>query len=576
MIKIIRNTGICLLCWLALSTTVQAQKKLDADALFLKARDVAFSENWAEARKICRQLLTYYPEYYDAIMLIGRTYAWELKTDSARMVVSPLLDIEPDNYDVLTLLTDNEIWGGRYDQALEFINLALDYYPSDDGFLYKKASVYYQKKDNPGAIKALYELLTIDPDHIGGNELLNNILPPRKYIDEMYAKAEEENRAGNWKLARRYCRRVLAEDPNYFEAELLMAQTFAFETKFDSARIVSTILSETHPRNYDLLELMVDIEIWNRKYKAALVQVGDALSVYPNDENFLFKKAKIQYLSKDYKDALNTLDELLTINPDHEEGNALKKLILENHRYRDYVFLEEYFETFEKQSCQKLITSAGLSKWTKYGTYIAKLNEGEHFPRDGVFESPAFQFELEAYQTLSQINYLWLNYAWSPYNFFPDHRGGIEFFQRLPKGFEVSLGLRFLYWNPDFTWIYTGSISWMKDRNYLAFRPFFCRINKTWSDTYILTYRRYLSDKLNDYAYAMVGYGNYSDDFMQLNPELNTSYMTQIGILKSITVRWAVSGSAGYACDMDKTSKKGYWNRFQASAGVRYYFNMFQ
>ena len=210
MNRVLKNTAICLMCWLTM-LTAQAQVKPDADALFLKARDAAFTERWVDALKTCRELLSYYPEYYDASVLMGRIYAWELKTDSARMVISPLLDSEPDNYDVLTLLVDNEIWGSKYDMALEFINQALGFYPSDEDFLFKKANSYYLKKDNTNSIKALHELLTVNPDHGNGNELLNNILPPRMFFDELYAKADEEANAGNWKLARKYIRQLLGE-----------------------------------------------------------------------------------------------------------------------------------------------------------------------------------------------------------------------------------------------------------------------------------------------------------------------------------------------------------------------------
>ena len=565
MKKMIRNTGICLLCWLVLISTGKAQKRPDADALFMKARDAAFSEKWGEARKVCRELLSYYPNYYDATLLMGRTYAWELKTDSARMVINPLLDVEPDNYEVLTLLADNELWGGRYDKALEFINQTLEFYPSDEDFLFKKANVYYQKKDKPNAIKALSELLSVNPDHVKGNELLNTILPPRISVDEIYAKADEEAYAGNWKLARQYCRQVLAEEPAHSEASLLMAQCFAFEHKFDSARIISNQLYDANPRNYDVLDLMVNIEMWNRKYKPALDEVGKALTAYPDDEGFLFKKAKIQYLSKDYEEAQKTLNKLLTINPDHEDAQALKKDILENHRFMDYVFIEDYFEFFKKPyRSRKLITSTGVSKWTKYGTYIAKVNVGDELP----WSSPAFQYELEAYQNLSPSNYLYLDYAYSRNSFFPNHKGAAEFFQRLPKGFEVSLGVRLLYWKAP-TWIYTGSVSWLHNKNYLAFRPFFCNKNSRWIDSYNLTYRRYFSNK-EDYAYAVVGYGNYSDDFVQLTPNPGSSYMAQIGVLKFITVRWFFLASMGYAYD------DGYRSRFQALAGVRYYFKMFK
>ena len=563
------------MCWFALLTG-NAQTKPDADALFMSAREAAFTDQWAEARKICRRLLSYYPDYYDASILIGRTYAWELKTDSARMIVQPLLDVEPDNYEVLTLLIDNEIWGSQYDKALDVIDYALGFYPSDEDFIYKKANVYYLEKDNTSSIQVLMELLTVNPEHIKGNELVNAILPPEKMINELYHKADEEANAGNWKLARYYCRQTLNEDPDHFEASLLMAQTFAFENKFDSARIISKKLYDVNPKHYELQTLMVDIEIWNRKYKPALSQVETALENWPEDEDFLFKKAKIQYLAKDYKYALTTLDELFVINPDHEEGNALRKDIMENHRYKDYVFIEDYFEFFKKPHLsRKLITSAGISKWTKYGTYIAKVNMGHESGRDVLpYKTPAYQYEFEAYQQLFPTNYLYLDYAWSWYLFFPNHRGGIEFFQRLPKGFEASLGARFLYWT-DLTWFYTGSLSWLYKKNYLAFRPFFCYQNSRWIDSYVLTYRRYFSEK-EDYAYASVGYGNYSDDFLQLSSSqlLNytpgNSYMAQIGILKFITVRWFFLASLGYAYD------DGYRDRFQAQAGVRYYFSMFK
>ena len=575
--KIIRIISICLTFWFALLSGY-AQRP-DADTWFLKAREAAFSDQWAEARKICREILSYYPNYNDATLLMGRTYAWELKTDSARMCIRPLLDIEPDNVEVLNLLTDNEIWGSQYHNALNWINNALDFYPSNEEFLFKKANVHYALKDNTNAIKVLNKLLIINPTHNEGNELLNTILPSDKYIVELYGKAEEEAHAGNWKSVRKYCHQALKEDPDFFSASLLLAQALAFSNKFDSARIVSKELYKALPDQYDVLDLMVDIEIWNRKYTAAMAQVEKALIAYPDDENFLFKKAKIQYLSKEYEEALKTLDELFAINPDHKEGNELKNDILQNHRYRDYVFVEDYFEYFkEPYLSRKFIVSTGISKWTKHGRYIGRVNIGEEAP----WPTPAIQYEGEAYQQLFPTNYLFLDYAYSRNWFFPEHRGAIEFFQRLPKGFEASLGVRFLYWY-DLAWIYTGSVSWLKNKNYLAFRPFFCQKNSHWSNSYHLTYRRYFSDK-EDYAFAILGYGSYSDEFLQLNPNMGKSYMAQIGILKFLTDRWFFLTSLGYARDtrdafVDNIGIKHpseNFNRFQASVGVRYYFNMFK
>ena len=559
----------CLLCLIAMSLTLNAQEKQNADEMFLKARDTAFENRLPEARRLCRQLLADFPEYHDATILIGRTYAWELKTDSARNIITPMLEIEPDSYDILTLLADNEIWGGYYDNALEIIEQALVYYPTDEDFLFKKANAYYQKGDNDNTIKALNKLLSVNPNHEKGNALLKDASSTKMITDPLYAKAEEETRAGNWKESRKYCRQVIAVEPEHFAATLLMAQNFAFENKFDSARLVCSQLDKSYPNNYDVLDLKVNIEIWNKKYKNALSEVQKALNAFPDDENFLYKKALIQYLSKDYEDALKTLDHLLEINPDHEDGIKLRDEILQNFRYRDYVFLEGYFEGYKDPSrVGKEIISTGLAKWTKYGTYIGKFNMGEDVLNPNT--TMDYQFEAEAYQNLFPSNSLWLNYAYSSkvVDFFPWHRGGAEFFQGLSKGLEASLGFRFLYWS-DLAMIYTASLSWMPNKNYFQYRIFLSQPNNRIVYTNIFTYRRYFSAK-PEYFYALVGYGNYSDDFVHLNQALGNSLLAQIGIHKFITVRWFFLATAGYAYD------DGYRHRYIASAGIRYYFNMFK
>jgi len=323
------------------------RERPDADEWFLKARDASHSERWTESRKICRELLLYYPNYSDAAILIGRTYAWELKTDSARMTILPLLDMEPDNYDLLALLINNEIWGGQFERALEYADHALSFYPWDSDFLFKKANSYHSNKDNTNAIKVLYELLTLNPDHIMGNDLLNTILPPNKLIDEWFVMADEEAKAGNWKLARQYCRQLLNDDPGHFETSLLMAQTFALEHKFDSARLITEKLYDRYFQNFALQDLMINVEVSNRKYEAALAQVEKALTVFPEHEYFLFKKARIQFLNNNFRDAIVTLDKLLAINPEHEEGNVLKNYMMENRRYRDFVFVENNYELYK-------------------------------------------------------------------------------------------------------------------------------------------------------------------------------------------------------------------------------------
>ena len=67
------------------------QKKVDSlrggltgsDTLFFRARQLAFSGHYDEARLLCRFVLAKSPNYHDVRILYGRTYAWNKQYDVA-------------------------------------------------------------------------------------------------------------------------------------------------------------------------------------------------------------------------------------------------------------------------------------------------------------------------------------------------------------------------------------------------------------------------------------------------------------------------------------------------------------
>jgi len=553
---------IGLSCWFTLN--VSNAQMINADSLFVIARDYALSEKYDEARRTSRELLSLYPNYFDANILIGKTYVWENKPDQARMVLVPLLNSAPNNHEILTLLIDNAIADKQYDEAISYINRALDYYPNDTEILYRQVNALFLKGEIGASLETIDQILAIDPNHAGAKDLRGNIDTTSW---NLYKQATDEATNRKYKQARETLRKVLVEKPDHFDASLLMAYTYGWDRKYDSARLITQQLVTTYPNNQELLNLMAHVEIWNKKYKAALLLVNKALDTYPDDQNFLYQKARIQYYMQDYQDALNTLKRLLAVNPNHKEGNELYQLIKKNHMYKDYVFLDNYYEFYEiPYRNRKMVQSLGLSKWEKFGTFVAKVNIGSDLSPQSIAQ--AFQYELEAYPKLTSSNYLYLNYAFSNNVFFPNHRTGFEFFQRLPKGFEASLGFRTIYWT-SMTWIYTGSVSWFNNKHYIAFRPYF---NQTSSNaSYNLTYRFYFTPERADYIYALAGVGSYSDEFLQLNSKPENSYMAQLGILKFIHPRWNLQVSAGY--NYDDGYKRDRW---QYMAGLRYYFNTFR
>jgi len=571
---------IALSCWVTLN--VSLAQTIDADSLFKKAQDFAFSANnelnselkkmkFDDARRTCRELLSLYPRYFDADLLIGKTYVWEEKPDLARMTLVPLLNRQPNNYELLTLLIDNAIEDKKYDEAGSYIERALIYYSKDTEILYRKANNLSLRGEKTASLEVIDQILAIDPNNAGALDL-------KEFIDtsvgNLYLQAKSEVDSVQYEQARKTLHKILSEDPENFDASLLMAHIHGWYGRYDSARLITQQLVKVNPFNNDLLNVMMNVEIWSKNYKPALLLVNKALEVYPTDQNFLFQKAKIQYEMQDYRDALKSLDTLFYRYQNHENGKKLDTLIKTVHLYKNYVFLENYFESAKKPFLsRKMVQSIGLSKWEKSGTYIAKVNIGSDLTTPTSI-GKAFQYELEAYPKLTSTNYLYLDYAYSGYIknlekwFFPNHRTALEFFQRLPEGFEVSLGFRTIYWT-SLTWIFTGSVSWMNDNHYVAFRPYFNSTNS--NSSYNLIYRYYFAPERDapereDYIYVLAGFGSYSDEFLHLNPKPGNSYMAQLGIIKFINPRWNLQASLGY----------GYDDRFLCMAGVRYYFNKFR
>src|SRR4051812_37179756 len=72
-------------------TTVVITDTTNIDALFKKARDLSYSNNNAQARRICQKILEKNPSYYEVRTFIGRTYAWDQLYDNARTELSRVL-----------------------------------------------------------------------------------------------------------------------------------------------------------------------------------------------------------------------------------------------------------------------------------------------------------------------------------------------------------------------------------------------------------------------------------------------------------------------------------------------------
>src|SRR6266568_3760357 len=74
------------------------------DLLFKKAQNLAFHNQWKEAREIARHILKINEKYQDARVLIGRTYAWDHQYDSARLEINKVIASDSSHHDAIDAL----------------------------------------------------------------------------------------------------------------------------------------------------------------------------------------------------------------------------------------------------------------------------------------------------------------------------------------------------------------------------------------------------------------------------------------------------------------------------------------
>lgn len=107
-----------------------------------------------------------------------------------------------------------------------------------------------------------------------------------------------------------------------------------------------------------------------------------------------------------------------------------------------------------------------LSKKFGFGSVIARVNRADRFGKTGD------QYEIDSYPRLWKGSYAYLNFGKSSASIFPETRYGLQVYQNLKHGWEVSLGARRLEFTSSDVTIYTGSLGKYKGNYYYTFTPY--------------------------------------------------------------------------------------------------------
>lgn len=392
--------------------------------------------------------------------------------------------------------------------------------------------------------------------------------------EKLFQLARKEAFDNNYNIARKICHEILSKQNSYYDARILLARTFSWEHKFDSARFHLRKVLKDDAYNTDAYLALANAEIWSRNCDKAVIMCDSALAKIPNNYDLFIKKARACLCANDAVGARATIDSLLKVHPLNVEVQDLMKQTRQG-TFRNRLIVEHSFEFHRKPYIRRWhVTSIQYQRDAKWGTAIAKLNAGQLIPGSGkLFEPGALQLELDAYPFLGKGYYAYLNYGFSDGELFPEHRGGLELFKTFPKGWETSLGARYLYYNEFIDiWVFTASLSKYHNSWWFSFRPYLSVINDEVFHSYFGFARRY-SSQFN-YIGGMLGYG-ISPDYFPNNAGIYelynlNSYQIRLDFQHRVAPHLLLRTLAGYA--YDQYSANDYRHRINLQVYLGYMF----
>ncbi|MCT4604378.1 MAG: YaiO family outer membrane beta-barrel protein [Marinifilum sp.] len=332
-----------------------------------------------------------------------------------------------------------------------------------------------------------------------------------------FKKAQQLAFNGNRAEARKVCDSILAQNPEYHDARILIGRTFAWDKNYTEARKELQLVLDKDYDNKDAIFAFIDLEKWSGDLSKALFYCDYGQSFYPREEGFLLRKIKLQQEKGLEAKSLQTINELLEMNPGNEEAIKLFKAY-KSARRKYALTIKHDFEHFEEPYIRRWhVTSLQLSRRNSWGSLIGKVNIGDLVKSDEKLWSKGIskQFEVDAYPRISATNYMYLNYGYSPDNLFPEHRAGAELYQKLPSKFEASAGMRFLRFDGSSghknVYIYTGSVGKYYRNYWFSLRGYFTPKDSEVSRSVFFITRRYLRDA-KQYVGLELGTGTSPDE----------------------------------------------------------------
>jgi len=301
------------------------------------------------------------------------------------------------------------------------------------------------------------------------------------------------------------------------------------------------------------------------------------VNAFPSYGDARILLGRILAWQKDYKNAGAVIDTLLLTEPANADALAARKDISlwsrENSPVATDVRAGYFFDSFsEPYSRYWQIFSAGAGHKFKWGEANAGINAGNLISNETSLSSATeLQLQIEAYPKLTNKNYAYIAYAYSPGSYFPRHRAAMEIWQVLPAGWAASAGLNYYYFNRNI-FIAVASAEKYIGKFWFSLKGFLYFKDEGAVTSFNLNLRRYFTDR--DYLQLTLGTGTAPDEPFDIQSSLMRLKANSLRLAYNVSVspKLVMRLNAGYS--REEYSGATWRNRFEGGVNFIYAIKM--
>jgi len=330
------------------------------------------------------------------------------------------------------------------------------------------------------------------------------------------------------------------------ETEYLRIRTMAFEGDYEAAVVAARELLKTFPEYGDARILLGRILAWQKDYEQAAAVIDTLLSTEPDNADALAARRDISLWSK--------------------ENTAVATDLRTSYSF-DY-FTKPYTRFWQ-------VFNLGAGHRFNWGPAAAGINIGNLLTDEETdISATEVQFEAEAYPRLSNQNYAYVAYAYSPGTYFPTHRAAFEIWQVLSKGWAISGGLNYYYFDRNI-FIALASLEkyhgkyWFNGKCFVFFKDDGPRTS------FYVNARRYFDDF--NYLQLTIGTGTAPDEPFGIREDINRLGANSVRLSCNIAVggRFSIRLGTGYSREeYDVEGGTAMRDRFEGNVNLIYAIKM--